>query len=78
MCTRVSLLCPPRRFGKITEDKPQVVRNKYFAAAQAIAEDNAKSGGPLMGTLFWHWCVDLLRAAALARRADCCLLRLQV
>ena len=42
-------------FGKITEDAAQTVRNQYFATAQAVAEDNAKSGGPLMGTLFWHW-----------------------
>ena len=42
-------------FGKITEDKAQTVRNKYFTTAQAVAQENAKAGGPLMGTLFWHW-----------------------
>ena len=44
-------------FGKITEDKAQTVRNKYFTTAHAVAQENAKAGGPLMGTLFWHWCV---------------------
>ncbi len=37
--------------------QPNEIRNKYFAAAHAVAEANAKAGGPLMGTLFWHWCV---------------------
>jgi hypothetical protein len=50
------------RFGKITEDKAQTVRNPYFATAHAVAEENAKSGGPLMGTLFWHWCACCVRA----------------
>ena len=52
-------------FGKITEDKAQTVRNKYFATAHAVAQENAKAGGPLMGTLFWHWCVR--RGCACAR-----------
>jgi mannan endo-1,4-beta-mannosidase len=37
--------------------QPNEIRNKYFAVAHAVAEANAKAGGPLMGTLFWHWCV---------------------
>ena len=49
-------------FGKITEDKAQTVRNKYFATAHAVAQENAKAGGPLMGTLFWHWCGTLRSA----------------
>lgn len=37
------------------EDKAQTVRNKYFETAQNVAQESASSGGPLMGTLFWHW-----------------------
>ena len=58
-------------FGKITEDQAQTVRNKYFATAHAVAQENAKAGGPLMGTLFWHWCVRAvvrLRACRLLTR----------
>ena len=42
-------------FGKITEDSAQKVRNEYFRSAYAVAEENVKAEGPLMGTLFWHW-----------------------
>lgn len=48
-------------FGKITEDKANEIRNQYFAAAHAVAEQNAKSGGSLMGTLFWHAACDAAR-----------------
>lgn len=43
-------------FGKIVEDSTfHSVRNEFFDTAFAVAEANAKSGGPLRGTLFWHW-----------------------
>ena len=45
------------------------MRNKYFATAQAVAQENAKAGGPLMGTLFWHWCVRVMDVAARLRFA---------
>ena len=48
-------------FGKITEDPAQTARNQYFQTAHAVAEDNAKAGGPLMGSLFWHWCAGAVR-----------------
>lgn len=38
------------------------MRNQYFANAFAAAEESAKSNGPLMGTLFWHWCVPAGRS----------------
>ena len=41
------------RFGKITEDKAQSVRNQYYVSAYSVAEENAKAHGPLQGTLFW-------------------------
>jgi len=42
-------------YGKITNgDTTHKLRNSYFAAAMAAAEANAKAGGPLMGSLFWH------------------------
>ncbi len=53
---RPAALTLARRYGKITEDKPQTVRNRYFESAHEVAEQNARTGGPLMGTLFWHWC----------------------
>ncbi len=31
------------------------MRNEYFKSAYSVAEENVKSNGPLMGTLFWHW-----------------------
>lgn len=43
------------RFGKITEDKAQRVRNEYFKSAYEVAEENVRNDGPLQGTLFWHW-----------------------
>ncbi len=55
-CLRPAALTRMRRYGKITEDKPQTVRNRYFQSAHEVAEQNARTGGPLMGTLFWHWC----------------------
>mmetsp|Transcript_2474 Transcript_2474/g.8808 ORF Transcript_2474/g.8808 Transcript_2474/m.8808 type:complete len:286 (+) Transcript_2474:898-1755(+) len=43
-------------FGKIVEDGvSHSERNKYFSAAYEVAEASAKAGGPLRGTLFWHW-----------------------
>jgi len=43
-------------FGKIVEDSStHSIRNQYFESAFEVAEANVKSGGPLRGTLFWHW-----------------------
>lgn len=42
-------------FGKIVEDRSTFSeRNKYFAAAFDLAEQNARQG-KLAGSLFWHW-----------------------
>jgi len=43
------------RFGKITEEPAQRIRNQYYESAYAVAEADVTAKGPLMGTLFWHW-----------------------
>lgn len=45
----------PRDNHKFTLDDPTTARDKYYANAFAMVEDNARTKGPLAGTNFWAY-----------------------